>query len=101
MASVRFQLDTAGLREICKSDGMQSVLREAAEGLCAGANADAYTHAGRAPGQLHVRGGTFETAPYGAGVDVLDRTAVGVVYTRTPVGAMNEARFKSLSRQNH
>lgn len=101
MANVRFVLDIAGLQEICKSDGMQSVLRDAADGLCAGANADAYTHVGRAPGQLHIRGGTFETAPYGSGVDVLDRTAVGVVYTRTPVGAMNEARFKSLSRQNH
>ena len=101
MAKVSVHIDWRGIQEIAKSDAMQSALREEAERIKVRANADAYSHVGRSPGQLHIRGNTFEVAPYGADVDVLDRTAVGVVFTRTPVGALNEARFKSLASQNH
>lgn len=97
MADVSFELDAAGLSELCRSGPMQAALREEAEALARAANGDAYAH----EGSLHIRGGRFEVDPYGASVDVLDRTAVGVAYTRTAVGALNEARHKSLSRQNH
>lgn len=97
MADVTFVPDAAGIREIARSEGMQAALREEAGRICAAANSDARTH----EGGLHIRGGRFEVGPYGSSVDVLDNAAVGVVFTRTAVARMNEAKNKSLASQNH
>ena len=94
MADVVFEFDRAGIREICKSAGMRSALLGEAESLASAANADALP-----PKELHVT--AFEAPLYAAAVDELSGTCVGVAYTNSPVGGYNEAKRKSLSKQNH
>ena len=85
-----FVLNPAGLAELCKAAPMQAGLREVAQKMAVSANADA-----------HAKNSGIAIEPYGAAVDVLDYTAVGVAFVRTTVGARNEAKNKSLSRQLH
>lgn len=87
-----FVLNPAGLIELCKAAPMQAGLLQEAQKMASAANADAYAH------KLNT-GMTVD--PYGASVDVLDRTAVGVAYTRTKIAERNEAKYKSLSSQCH
>lgn len=95
MADVRFELDRAGLMELCKSPEMQVVLLAEAESMAGAANRAASGH----EGALHIT--EFEKSPYAARVDVLDRTAVGVAHVNSKMGLLDEAKFKSLSAQNH
>lgn len=90
-----FQLNSAGLIEICKSSGMQAALMEAASKKANAANADAQGN----EKALHIT--AFKKPPYGAHVDVLDNTAVGAAHTNGKMGRLNESKFKSLSKQNH
>lgn len=85
-----FVLNPAGLIELCKDAPMQSGLKQVADQMASAANADAHAHNS---------GMTVE--PYGSAVDVLDRTAVGVAYVKTKIGARNEAKNKSLTSQCH
>lgn len=87
-----FVLNPAGLIELCKSAPMQAGLRSYAEKMAGAANADARSHPSNTG---------MSVEPYGAAVDVLDRTAVGVAYVRTSIGARNEAKHKSLTAQCH
>lgn len=94
MASVDFEIDTSGIIEICKSSSMRSVLKAEADKFASAANADALS-----PKELHV---TVIKAPlYASAVDTLDSTCVGVAYTNSVLGGYNEAKRKSLSKQNH
>ena len=95
MADVEFVPDSAGFVELCTSGEMQSALREEADSMAAAANLAAHPHAKA----LHIT--KFDVDPYGSAVDVLDRTAVGVVYTKTKMGRLDERKFKTLSSQNH
>lgn len=95
-SGVRVELDRAGIADICKSPGMRAELGRIAAGFASAANAEAYAF-------LHEDVGVdaLEVPPYGSGVDELDGTCVGVAFTRTGLGGLNEARNKSLHRQNH
>lgn len=95
MADVSFRLDNAGVMEVAKSAGVQAALMSEAEKIADAANAAASGHE-RA---LHVT--EYKVPPYAAHVDVLDRTAVGTAHANSKVGRLDEAKFKSLSRQNH
>lgn len=95
MVDVGFRLDEAGLVEVCKSGGMRSALMDAASKIASAANAAARGH----EKALHVS--EFKVPPYAAHVDVLARTAVGAAHTNSKMGRLDEAKFKSLSRQNH
>ena len=86
MADVEFELNNAGIVEIAKSPDMQAALLSEASQTAGAATAAARGH---------------EKPPYAAHVDVLDRTAVGAAHSNTEMGRLDEAKFKSLSRQNH
>lgn len=88
-----FVLNDKGLIEFCKSSGMQAVLRAHAEKISACANAAAD------PRDLGVD--HFEMDPYTSAIKVLDGTAIGVVFTQTALGRLDEQKNKSLSAQNH
>lgn len=90
-----FRPNRKGIQEICKSAGMQAALLAEAEKLAARANARASGH-GKA---LHIT--EFNAPPYAAHVDVLSRTAVGAAHTNGKMGWLDQAKFKSLSAQNH
>lgn len=96
MAKVEFRVDRAGIVEICKSAGMRSALGAIADGFASAANREAYAFLHE---DAHV--GAVDAMPYGSAVDELDKTCVGVAYTRTSLGGLNEARNKSLHKQNH
>ncbi|WP_165247479.1 hypothetical protein [Adlercreutzia sp. ZJ141] len=96
MADIEFEIDHDGLQEICKSAGMKSELLRQAFKLADAANADAHSHEAKWVGSKG-----FEHEPYGAHVDVLSRTAVGAAHTRTKLGRINEAKYKSLGKQCH
>lgn len=87
-----FVLNPDGLIEICKGAPMQQALLQEARKMASAANTCAHAHASNSG---------IEIEPYGSRVDVLDRTAVGVAYVRTSIGARNEAKYKSLSIQCH
>lgn len=86
-----FELDSAGIMELCKGAAMQSVLKEAADKVCAGATADA---AG-----IHMKG--IRNPPFMSGVKVLDRTAIGMCWISSPVGWKAQNERKSLTKQCH
>jgi len=85
-----FVLNPAGLIELCKSAPMQTGLKQVADQMASAANTDA-----------HASNSGMQIEPYGSAVDVLDRTAVGVAYVKTSIGARNEAKHKSLTSQCH
>lgn len=95
MADVDFKLNSAGLREIFKSDGMQAVLMEHAEAFAAEANSRAESH----KRELHVN--DFKVPPYAAHVDVLRGTAVGAAHTNGRMGQLDNAKFHTLNSVNH
>ena len=84
----------SGWMQVFKSAGMQSALRGAVEPIAEAANANFGLYAGdRVP--LRVRNGTVQMVkfngspnipPYGAHVDVADRTAIGKVVCMTELG---------------
>ena len=90
-----FRPNRKGIQEICKSAGMQAALLAEAEKLAARANARASGH----EKALHIT--EFNAPPYAAHVDVLSRTAVGAAHTNGKMGRLDQAKFKSLSAQNH
>ncbi len=96
MDRVEFEVDKAGIVEICKSAGMRSALGAIASGFASAANREAYAFLHE---DIHVD--AVERMPYGSAVDELDKTCVGVAFTRTSLGGINEARNKSLHKQNH
>ena len=95
MADVEFELNNAGIVEIAKSPDMKAALLSEASKIAGAANAGARGH----EKALHITG--YKKPPYAAHVDVLDRTAVGAAHSNTEMGRLDEAKFKSLSRQNH
>lgn len=95
MADVKFVPDTKGIQEIFKSQGMQAVLRQEAQKKADEANSRAESY----KDYLHID--EFKTPPYGAHVDVLDRTAVGQAHTRTSLSHKLEAKFNILAPTNH
>lgn len=97
MGSVSVKLNAAGIRELCLSSEMKTALKGQADKLAANANTDAYSRVEH----LHIRGNTFERAPYDAQVKGGRGTAVAFAGTSTYVGAMNEAKNKSLMNQLH
>lgn len=97
MASITVKIDSAGLRVLCNSDEMKAALQEQADRLVGNANADAYSHVET----LHIRGNRFEKPPYATNVKGGEGTAVAFANTATQVGAINEAKYKSLMRQLH
>lgn len=84
-----FQPHRAGIIEVWRSQGMQDALREVADAKVEEANAAARLH------------GTTKVPPYAGGVDVLDRTAVGYVTTRTRLGAIDQSAHHTLDAINH
>ena len=97
MADVSVKVDAAGLRELCLSSEMRAALGEAGGRIRDAANSHARAH----ESELRIRGGRFEKDPYDANVKGGRRTAVCFVGCATYVGALNEARNKSLMRQLH
>lgn len=97
MARNAYVPDNAAFMDMAKSPEMRAVLLEKARGLAASANASARGALEDAMGFE----GEFETPPFGARVDVLSKTAVGVAYARTRLGEIAEGAGKSLSRHNH
>ena len=89
-----YRPNPAGWMQVFKSAGMQAALRGAVEPIAAAANANFGLHAGeRVP--LKVKNGTVQMVkfngtpnipPYGAYVDVADRTAIGKVVCKTELG---------------
>lgn len=95
MADVDFVLNRAGIREVCKSGGMQVALLECAEKLADRANSEAEWHKDK----LHIS--EFRVPPYAAHVDVLTHTAVGAAHTNGKMGQRDMERFNTLAGANH
>lgn len=90
-----FEVNSAGIAEICKSGDMQSILQGLADGLCSSANEQASNHTE----ELHID--EFTVPPYAADVDVLDFTALGAVHTNSEMGRIDHAKFQTLNAINH
>lgn len=88
-----FELNNAGLIALCKDGPMHAALKEAASAMCANATAAANEHSGKFEG--------MRNPPYMAATQNLDRTAIGVVYTSSPLGRYAQSKSKALSRQVH
>ena len=95
MASgMTFVPNTAGIRRVFRSSGMQSALKSAVEPIAARANANFGLHEGdRVP--LKAKNGTIRDVkfngtpkvdPYGAYVDLAPNTAIGKVVCKTELG---------------
>lgn len=85
----KVRLDSAGIMEVCKSSGMRSALNALAQDMRS--QADAMGHLHRTEKRPH----------YAAGVDVLDRTAVGWVGTGDKLSRIDEKYHKTLESLNH
>ena len=95
MADVEFKLNSAGIREIFKSAGMQAVLKEYAQAFADEANSRAENH----KKELHIS--EFKVPPYAAHADVLRGTAVGAAHTNGKIGQLDQAKFNTLNSVNH
>ena len=87
-----FVLNNAGLIELCKAEPMQAGLKEVVDKMANAANADARSRPLNAGLNANL---------YGSRVDVLDRTAVGIAYTKNELADRNEDKYKSLTSQCH
>lgn len=83
------RLDSAGIMEVCKSAGMQAALGAHAQRMRAQADAIGHLHR------------TDKRPRYAAGVDVLDRTAVGWVGTGDKLSRIDQAYHHTLDSINH
>lgn len=83
------RLNSAGIIEVCKSPGMQAALDACAQRMRAQADA---------LGRLHR---TNKKQHYAAGVDVLDRTAVGWVGTGDKLSRIDQEHHDTLNAINH
>lgn len=93
MANVTFEMDIAGISEICKSGEMRGALVGEAYHLRNSANKDAYAHGYT---------GDEGLLPYVAGVKTLQKTAIAWVTTGSNSESIeNENQYKSLSNLNH
>lgn len=95
MGRPRFEVNSRGISQVCKSPGMVSVLAGHAARVAADANAAAEG----CKASLGVE--RFAVPPYKGLVRTLDKTAVGMVAPETSKGEEDQARNKSLSRQMH
>lgn len=92
MADVRvtFEPDIAGIREILHCDGVHVELGEIASAVGQAANGGFQAHfpSARVPG-------------YATAIDEGKYTSLGVVYTQTKLGMVDEAKYHTLEAQNH
>lgn len=97
-----FRWNDAAFMQLAKSAPVKAAVGQAAERLCAEANARARGHLGtlKAPTShgswAPVR--HFAKPPYAAKVKTLDRTSFGAVESATPIGAHDHNQFHTLNQ---
>ena len=102
MARFEYEMDKAGVMEICKSPAMQAELVRLSYDIAAKANRRARADQkdvvlnGR-----HLRGGKFERDPYEAAVKVGRGTAFAAVNPTTEVATLYELETGTLDSFNH
>lgn len=93
-SGMTFVPNSAGIRRVFRSGGMQHALKNAVEPIAARANANFGLHEGD-PVPMTVKNGTVQTVrfngtpkidPYGAYVDLAPNTAIGKVVCKTALG---------------
>lgn len=102
MAEFEYEMDKAGVMEICRSPEVQAELGRLAKSVEGKANRQAradekaFTIMGE-----HLSGKRFETAPYCSRVKVLGKTAIASVATTTKVALLYELTTGTLDSFNH
>lgn len=88
-----FELDNAGLIELCKGPEMHAALQEQASKMAMAADEGASVYRAKFP--------NMRNPPFRGATKDLDRTAIGMVYPTSPLGNYAQAKDKVLSRQVH
>lgn len=92
MANADFELYPSGVEELCKSEGMIELLRQATEQVKQEANAEVNT---RFPDLV----AKMDNENFYSKIKTLDHTAIGAVWCGNYASMRAQAEYKSLERQ--